>query len=209
MCSFVLSEHYQFRALQPSLLFCAFEKWSDARRKSSKIYDNSNNMWEPSCPKRTRRGFSEESHRLTVVYRHFLFVYNLYVGENYLVCHSKLDQRRFLWRQPSLIQGLTPTEGEIRCIPGEMFDSDELQKEVYSTGEFVDKTRWVHWEQWQIWKQVWVSKKKCTERYMTKMHIVTVARKCLVSRDDTRQFWSRPDQKHDNSGRDANCISRC
>ena len=110
MCSFVLSEHYQFRALQPSLLFCAFEKWSDARRKSSKIYDNSNNMWEPSCPKRTRRGFSEESHRLTVVYRHFLFVYNLYVGENYLVCHSKLDQRRFLWRQPSLMQGLTPTE---------------------------------------------------------------------------------------------------
>ena len=40
-------------------------------------------------------------------------------------------------------------------------------------------------------------------------HIVTVTRKCLVSRDDTRQFWSRPDQKHDNSGRDANCISRC
>ena len=25
-----------------------------------------------------------------------------------------------------------------------------------------------------------------------------VHRKCLVSRDDTRQFWSRPDQKHDN-----------
>ena len=23
------------------------------------------------------------------------------------------------------------------------------------------------------------------------LHIVTVARKCLVSRDDTRQFWSR------------------
>ena len=41
------------------------------------------------------------------------------------------------------------------------------------------------------------------------LHIVTVARKCLVSRDDKRQFWSRPDQKHDNSGRDANCISRC
>ena len=40
-------------------------------------------------------------------------------------------------------------------------------------------------------------------------HIITVARKCLVSRDDTRQFWSRPDQKHDSSGRDANCISRC
>ena len=40
-------------------------------------------------------------------------------------------------------------------------------------------------------------------------HIVTVARKCLVSRDDARQFWSRPDEKHDNPGRDANCISRC
>ena len=40
-------------------------------------------------------------------------------------------------------------------------------------------------------------------------HIVTVARKCIVSRDDSRQFWSRPDQKHDSSGRDANCISRC
>ena len=40
-------------------------------------------------------------------------------------------------------------------------------------------------------------------------HIVTVARKSLVSRDDTRHFWSRPDEKHDSSGRDANCISRC
>ena len=41
------------------------------------------------------RVFSGGSHLLTVVYRHFLFVYNLYVGENYLVYHPKLDQRRF------------------------------------------------------------------------------------------------------------------
>ena len=50
---------------------------------------------------------------------------------------------------------------------------------------------------------------KSTDLQGKAMHIVTVARKCLVSRDDTRQFWSRPDQNHDNSGRDANCISRC
>ena len=45
--------------------------------------------------------------------------------------------------------------------------------------------------------------------YFSPAHIVTVARKGLVSRDDARQFWSRPDEKHDNPGRDANCISRC
>ena len=55
----------------------------------------------------------------------------------------------------------------------------------------------------------WEQNRKQSGASVPLTHIVTVARKCLVSRDDTRHFWSRPDEKHDSSGRDANCISRC
>ena len=48
-----------------------------------------------------------------------------------------------------------------------------------------------------------VTRNETLSGYRNCIHIVTVARNCLASRDDARQFWSRPDEKHDNSGRET------
>ena len=44
--------------------------------------------------------------------------------------------------------------------------------------------------------------------YGAGQHIVTVHRKCLVSRDDTRHFWSRPeDEKDGDAGDEPHGVS--